>query len=283
MKFLIQDYSTLFHTESKYFNHILNNIEGCSSVLWSLDNQISVYDMMDIVKPNVVITHANVLKQDLIIYLSENPNIELILNISGITQGNLQQIEQIFTQYNINCNLCFVNYGEHYYMSSKFNIVSIYHGVDLFLPENSEIEYTIDKLYVVNNNLEKIEDNCSYHIVSHNKNIKENVDAVLSVHDLGGIYKNYNKVCIESFPNAKIVPQLFFDAVHYAKSVSFNGTREQLEEICRILKVDNIKDSNKIKQIIKEKHTCFNRTKSLLSQLRCTDLVNKLSTTMKEI
>lgn len=283
MKFLIQDYSTLFHTEPKYFNHILNSLEGCSSALWSVDNPMSVYDIMDMVKPNVVITHASLVPKDLIIYLSENKHIELILNISGVTQEDLNNIEKIFTQYDVNCNLCFVNYGEHYFISKKFNIVSIYHGVDLFFPTNTNIKYKVDKLYLTNNPNTKIEDNCSYHTISNNENIKDDVDMVISVYDLGAIYNNYDQICIESFPNKNIVPQLFFDATYYGKSVKFNFTTEQLQEVCRILKLDNIKDTNKVKQVLKEKHTCFNRTKSLLSQLRCTDLVNKLSTIMKDV
>lgn len=282
MKFLIQDYSTLFHTEPKYFNHILNSIEGCSSVLWSVDNPMSVYDIMDTVKPNIVITHASLVPKDLIIYLSEHSNIELILNISGVTSESLSNIEKVFTTYNVNCSLCFVNYGEHYHASSKFNIVSIYHGVDLFLPVHTNVSYNVDKLYLTNS-ATKIVDDCSYHVISNNANIKDHVDIIMSVYDLGGIYNNYDHICLESFPNKSIVPQLFFDAVHYGKYLQFNFTKDHLQEICRILKIDNLKDINKVKQAVKDKHTCFNRTKSLLSQLRCTDLVNKLSIIMKDV
>lgn len=281
MKFLIQDYSTSFHTEPKYFNHILNNIEGCSSVLWNNNDSISTYDMVDIVEPNVIISHAAVVQKDLIIYLSENKNIELILNISGINKEQLKNIENIFEIYNINCNLCLINYSENY-ITSKFNIVSIYHGVDLFLSEDNNLQYNIDKLYLAYNNAD-INDTCSYHVISHNKEIENKVDLLSSVYDLGKIYNNYDKIHIGEFTAENIIPQSFFDACYYGKSFVFDGTLNQLSEICRILKVDNIKDTNKIKQIIKEKHTCFNRTKSLLSQLKCTDLVTKLSNIMKEV
>jgi hypothetical protein len=280
MKFLIQDYSTFFHTESKYFNHILNNIDGCSSVLWGSDNKTSVYDMMDMTKPDVVITHASIIHKDLVLYLSENKNIDLVLNISGISKEDLQNLENIFTKYDTNCSLCFVNYGEHYFVTKKFNIVSIYHGVDLFLPQNA-INYLVDKMYLVYNEC-NVNDNCSYHIFSHNVNIENQVDAIVPAYDVGALYKNYNNVVIERFPHNHIVPQSFFDAVYYSKNVTYNMPQEQMSEIYRILKVDSLKDLSKTKQILKEKHTCLNRTKSLLSQLKCSDLVTNLSQIMKE-
>jgi len=282
MKFFIPNYNTPVHTEATYLNHIFNGLDGCSSVLFNPSSTVSIYDALDMSQPDVIITHGLSLHKDYFVYLSEHKDIELVLNITMVSDKDLHNIETMLENQKINCKLAFINHGNNQY-KSKLNIISIYHGVDIFL-NAPKINYNIDTLNMVHrDDFQRINTTDTYHYMSNYAKLHKSVDKIVTVFDLVGIYQNYKEIKFFDFIDQSIVQQSFFDAIYYHDNVSFCGSKEQLEIICKLLKVDNLKDFAKIKQCVKEKHTCLNRAKSLLSQLKCSDLVTQLSVMMKEV
>jgi len=276
MKVLISNYNNNGTTESSYLNTVLNMID-CKSSIWP--NNLSTYDAFDIMKPDLHITHHTLLSQDLAFYLKENKNIDLIVNITGITQDNLTHLESIFTDFGINVSFFFVNRYDHGLVSRKNNILTILPGADLFLgsePQRYEIDYGI----FVNDKSQINPIGDTYHYITNDQKIEKDADIFLPVEKLNHLYHNYNSIVIKYFDN--VFPQLFFDAALkvpvYFDSPNKNELNSNLKKLLgddSYCNLDN-KDSGNISDKIKSKHTCLHRTKSLLSQLSCKDYTDKL-------
>jgi len=276
MKILIKDYSSEHSTEPHYLNTIFNMIE-CNSTLWN--NNLSTFDMFDLVKPDIYLTHFHHINKDVMLYLAENRDIDLILNITGMSQDQLQKLESIFIDAKINPALLFVNQYDPPIHSKKYNIVPILHGADIFLPHQPK-EYDIECAIFVNNKEQIKPMGDTYHCISNNSELQENADIIFPIHMLAGIYHNYNKCVIRYFNN--VFSQLFFDAAIRIPTFFDISNRESLnknlskllgsDEYCNI---DNL-NSGSIADKIKSKHTCLHRAKSVLSQLPCKQYLDNL-------
>lgn len=281
MRFLVENYSNHNNTESYYINEVLNHIDGCKSYLWD-SRSTSSYDMFDMTKPNFFITHIANLSKDTIIYLSENKHISLVMNLSGCTEQYFNNIQTILKSNEVKCPLSFVNYANYSYQSDFINIATIYHGADVFLGDGKNVQYKINNAIILNtkNKLPYNEEE-SCHYISLDSNLQDVVDFVAPVMQLSNVYKNYDIIHFEGFNN--VIPQVFFDAIYYGNNISYPKDNKLFEEICRLLRIESLSDITKLKRIVKEKHTCFNRVKSILSQLPCSEQVSKLTKVMEQI
>ena len=249
MKVLISDYTSNESSEPLYLNTVLNTI-GCSSSLWS--RNISAFDMFDLTKPDLHITHHSMLTKDLATYLKD-AQIDLVINITGLNQQQLSQLEIVLTDYNIKPKFFFINY-HHHGLESKTNIVTILHGVDLFLGQ-SEIQYNIDYGIFINNETQITDFKDSYHYVTNNDKLTNTADIFLPIYRLNNLYCNYNYIVFKYFDN--IFPQAFFDAAFYNGNVLFDiHNRTNLDnQLVKLLQLENkcnINDLNSanIKDII---------------------------------
>lgn len=276
MKFLISDYSSPTSTEPLYLNTTLNMI-GCASTLWNL-NSASAYDMFDIVKPDIHISHVNYLSNDSLLYLKENKNIEVVINITGIRPEEFLRLESILNNYDINLKFYFTNNHNHK-LKSKTNILALSHGADIYF-KNQGLKYNIENGIIINskNQIQPIGN--TYHYITLNKDLVNDVDIAMPVINLAALYKNYNKIIIKYFDN--YLPQYFFDAHYYGNDVTFEvENNEQLAtDLLKLFGSDGIND---VKNLVKKKHTCLHRTKSLLSQFPAKEYIDKLSTLTEEI
>jgi hypothetical protein len=273
MKFLIDNYSTSNNTESLYINSVLNLIEGCSSSIRS--NDISVYDSFDLANPNFFITHANKISSDMIFYLKEHVDICIIVNISGINQENVTKLDTSFKMNGITKVIFFINYPNHGLVSKLTNIFVISHGADVFLTKASNVKYQIQQGIFVTNKSQITKREGTYHYLSTINSLAKDVDIFLPAMYMSNIYKNYDKLIFKPF--GKIIPQNYFDAVLYGNMVEYEPDFSDDPAVAILANLFNGCDSfEKIKQQVKNKHTCLHRTKSLLSQLPCSDLVVKL-------
>jgi len=276
MKVLISNYIDALSTEPAYFNTVLNNID-CQSSLWP--NGLSVYDAFDTMKPDLHITHYSMLNNDIIVYMKENRKIDLIVNITGIDQPTLTKLESIFHEHNIKPSFFFVNCYDHKLHSRKNNIVTILPGADLFLSSEPK-RYDIDYAIFVDNEKQIKPIGQTYHYVSCVPDLEKSVDIFLPIERLNHLYHNYQYVVIKYFNN--YMPQLFFDAALKTNTFFDVDDRSELNKyLSKILGTDGhctLEDnsSGDIKNIIRKKHTCLHRTKSLLSQLSCKDNVDRL-------
>lgn len=275
MKILISDYTSNYSSEPMYLNTIFNTI-GCSSTLWS--NNISTFDMFDLTKPDLHITHHSLLTKDLAIYL-QNANVDLVINITGMKQEHLNKLEAVLSEYNIVPKFFFINYHQHD-LKSKTNIVTVLHGVDLFLGQ-SPPQYNIDYAIFVNHQSQITKFHQTYHYVTNYENLANEADIFLPITRLNHLYCNYNHIVIKYFDN--VFPQVFFDAAFYNGNVFFDiENRTNLDnQLAKLLQIDNKcniadLDSGNIRDLIMKKHTCLHRAKSLLSQLSCKNLVDNL-------
>lgn len=274
MKVLISDYSSNITTEPLYLNTILNTI-GCESTLWP--KHISTFDMFDMTKPDLHISHHSMLSRDLAVYL-QNSSIDLVVNITGISQQNLTTLDDILNEFRIKPAFFFVNHYDPQ-LKSKTNILSILHGADLFLG-TVQPQYKIDYGIFVNSKSHIKPIGETYHYITSNDQLVNDADIFLPIHRLNNVYPNYKYLVIKYFDG--ILPQLLFDASLYGYVFFDIDNREKLdinlqkllheENKCRL---DNYESGNIRENIIK-KHTCLHRAKSLLSQLSCKDEIDQL-------
>ena len=276
MKILISDYSSNFTTEPLYLNTVFNNI-GCVSTIWP--KGVSTYDVFDIAKPELHITHHSYLTRDLVAYLKENPKIDLVINITGINQENLSRLDSFFKDENITPSFYYVNYYDCD-LKSKHNIVSILHGADLFLG-TSEKQYDIQNGIFINSKDQIKPVGDTYHFITSYENLTDSADIYFPIYRLSHMYNNYQRIIFRYFE--KCLYQIFFDAAIYNGNVFFdlNDRTVLNENLNKILKQENMclldnEDSGKIRELIIKKHTCLHRAKSLLSQLSCKEYVDNL-------
>lgn len=273
MKFLIDNYSSTYHTEPMYINAVLNLIEGCSSNMRS--DRMSVYDNFDLVSPDFFITHGAKLSQDILSYLNEHNSIHLVVNVSGVTQDQIQTLEMVLKDNNINKVTFFINYSNHGLVTKNINIFVLAHGADIFLSNNNEVKYSIQQGIIVSNKSQITKREGTYHYLSNTASISKDVDIFLPAMHMSNFYRSYDKIVFKSF--GKVIPQSYFDAIFHGNMVEYEPDSSNDPAIAILANVFEGCDTfAKMKQQVRNKHTCLHRTKSLLSQLPCNDLVVKL-------
>jgi len=284
MKFLISNYSSDTQSECMYFNTALNLINSCRSTIWN-EASVSAYDIFDLVKPDFYLTHVSNIDASAYEYIkSTNNNIELIINITGIKQPNLNALEQRMIADNVKCAFFFHNGGDNDLISKDNKIVNIGYGADIFLGNNA-MKYKIENAIFVGgeSEIKYYGDTC--HTISTNRKIKDFVDIYLPITKLSNLYDKYENCIIRYFGN--LVPQLFYDSVYYGNKVYYDLDSEDMrnhasQKISKLLRLDiDITDklsidTKAIRTAVQNRHTCLHRVKSLLSQLPCKDSITNI-------
>lgn len=282
MKFIIQNYSSNYHTEPHYFNMVLNMLPNVKSTVWE-PSKTSAYDIFDIVQPDIYLTHALLIDSEAIEYMKNNKNIRLVLSVSGLGQKDADNLENLLIDKGINCAFVFCD-SSNFIKMQKINVVNINPGVDIFL-NMSDLSYNVDRAIIVNSTKEIKDYDGSYHTISANQKIKDNVDICLPSALVSSIIKNYNEVVFRSLGPST---QMLYDIIHYGQSIRLEIDDEQEKEkainiINKSMKIDfNAISLKEIKQIVKSKHTCLNRTKSLLSQFSSKDQIEHIDTLINQ-
>ena len=285
MKFLINNYSSHNQTEALYFNAGLNLIDGISSIIWH-PQQISAYDIFDIIKPDYFITHVDKLPIDCLSYIKNNNSIELILNITGVSETNVNNIVSILKEHNIKSAFFFTNSENNNIKIKNINIVNINFGADIFYNiASNKLNYRISNGVFINSKSQIKNMDGTYHYLSNESTMQGHADITLPAHTISSLYKNYDNIVFKYFET--MIPQVFYDAVFYGNKVFYEIDDKNLEnqindKFKKIFKIENnICDKNcvdvgQMKDIIINKHTCLHRLKSLLSQLPANEYVEKL-------
>lgn len=281
MRILISDYSSDLSTEPLYLNTCFNSA-GCKSTL--LSDSTSIYDGFDMVNPDIYVTHHRILSKDLLLYFKENQSkkIDLVINITGMSQDVLSRLDSILLENDIKPALYFINCYDSG-LKSRNNIVPILHGADLFLSSEKK-QYSIDYGILIQSKEDLGAIGETYHYITYNKDIDKIADIFLPTHRLTHLYHNYNHIVFKYFDG--IFPQAFFDAAIKVNSVFFDLTDDKSKDklnqhIEKLLgEGDHCKlsdlDSGKIRTQINSKHTCLHRAKSLLSQLPAKEYIDNL-------
>jgi hypothetical protein len=276
MKFVISNYASSTQTEAIYFNASINLLDNCQSILWN-PSEVSFYDIMDHTQCDIFICHAAGIPQDIIHYSNENSRPEVIINVTGLEEKNILGIEEFLLENKIKVLFFFSNSTDKI-ASKKTKTINIPFGADVFLNTKIDVEYNIDTCFFVNSQEEIVTNKqLTYHNLSTNQALEKEADSIVSSMQMGALYKKYNNIVFKYFNT--ILPQMFFDAVYYSENVVYDLNSQKQEDVTklikRILKTEDM-DFPNIKQIVQNKHTCLNRTKSLLSQLPCQESINTI-------
>ena len=306
MQALIQNYATPNSTEPLYVSECLNAIDDCKSTVWN-SNQISAFDIFDIVQPDVFITHYRMLSNDLIKYLSGS-KIECVFNITDAQQDHIDQLDEVFRSHKIKCPFIFTNQPRLFntLLQRKTKLISVMHGADIFLPAQGITlpEYQLEMGLITNykcdtERLNKLLGHYScYHTLSTDQELSNHVDISTSAMPLYAIYNRYKKMIITHESN--YIPQYFFDSLLYGNETYYltrhsgqqektNGViKEMLQTKCSLAcdhdEIEKGKiDFAKLRNQLLTKHTCANRVKRILSRLSCNVLADKLDNLAKEM
>jgi len=304
MKALIQNYAGVKSTESLYLSECFNSI-GIETTTWK-NQDISAFDMFDLAKPNLFVTHYSLVTNDIIKYLSGNKHIDCILNITGAQQEHVDMISGIFDQNKIKCPFVFTNQPTklNLLIGRHIKLISVMHGVDYFLfhqyigVEGYKIELGIITNYLAKQNLQKLTDkHKTYHYLTHEESQESDIVApILHMHPL---YKNYDQTVI-SYEDI-CLPQSFFDAIFYGNETYLLPKSPAQKDLLsaavksviktsvdlvhnpdQVPKVGTV-DFDTVKKHILSKHTCFHRAKRILSRLHCSDAEQNMDQLIKKV
>ncbi|NBO99198.1 MAG: hypothetical protein EBU90_03600 [Proteobacteria bacterium] len=274
MKFLIDNYCTDKSTQALYLYKNLNNHPDHEAFI-RMNGETSIYDAFDKIKPDIYITSIFLFARDTIEYLKENKNtnIQIILCANEANQDMINKVEETFTENNIPCLFIFSN--DSSIKTSKFRFVHLPECADLNNPSENFPQYKIDKAVFVNKITNIPKYNGTFHVLSTNTNIRNNVDISLPVHIISNLYNRYETIVFNDMQNC--IPQAFFDAVARGNKVYYDVENKEIDELFKkIFKLDkslNFNDPDRLdnfdsfRQIVLDKHLCTNRTKTLLSQI----------------
>jgi hypothetical protein len=273
MRIIIDNYSDAYTTQPMQFHRQFLE-QGIESSMLDMSS-VSVYDAMDTLKPDILITSGTKLTNSIVQYLSEDKGKKLVLNIDNLQKDQVQQIADLLKQNSIS-TICFIT--SDYSLPQKIdkiNVVKLLPSVDTYMIQGLDFDYNIEIGLVIDNLIDDIGYPNTFHVISANPDLVNKTDISLNCLGLRSIYSKYNNIVIKDLKN---VNQILFDALAFGNKVYYdnkedNGLGEKLKSIFKIdLELDynnenKTQDFSEIKKIIMEKHTDSRRTKSLLSQI----------------
>jgi hypothetical protein len=262
MKFLIFNYSNAWVTEPLYLHTIFNGLPKslCSSSIYN--NNKSLYDNFDTIKPDIVITKYNFISEELLSYIKDATNIKILINIDGLDD----KLDNFMNQFsNIYSN--FLLFGRQRY--DHKNYIQLLPSADIFI-KSKPPSYKINKLIFIDNIDQKTDYKGTYHYTSTNKDMLDKVDFILPIIDLGQIYSNYDEIILKD--SSYIGTQLMFNAIYSETKVKLDfKDKKDLD------KIDDIFKGQKLLSAVKNKHMCFHRAKSLSNVLSLNEVSNEIS------
>ena len=260
MRFLISNYSTPWNTEPLYINNCLLNIKENSKIL---NPNNSIYDEFDAFKPDVFITHISHLNKDIIHYILNNGNhILLVINTNYVDS---ESINKVINDLHLIYGIKIILFGEKNIDSSVVENIAFLPSADVFLPQG-EKKYSIQKLIFVEKEEEITELDGTYHYTSCNNDLFNKVDFTLPINVLNTLFPNYKEIIFKG--GSYIGTQLSFNAIYSGAKVIFD-TKEKIH----LDKIDDIFKGGSLLSSVKNRHTCINRVKTLLSQLPIKDKI----------
>ena len=305
MKVLVQNYATASTTEPLYISESINSVPGCECILWGRDD-VSAFDIFDIVKPDIFITHTNFLTNDIMKYLSNNKKITSVFNITGAKQEDIDTIDSVLLTNKVQCRLLFTNQPRklNTLIQRKTKLISIMSGADVFLrKQNTELpEYCID-LGIITNYLlpsePKLSDNCStYHHLSAESELSDEMDININALFMYKLYSRYKRIVVTD--DELSIPQFFFDSILYGNETYYMPkSTPQVKQMNEIIQgffstnqslaigaeediYNHDVDFSRIKKTLLSKHTCLSRVKRLFSRLKCSEVETEMERLIQE-
>lgn len=276
MKLLIQNYSNSCSSQPMYLNECLSRV-GADSSIWNMNDPVSVYDKLDSERPDVILTSFQTMHQDLISYLTGNSRTKLVIDITGIDQNILNNLETLIVNQKIECPFYI---SQDYKFLSKVKsdsrkIVNILPSFDIFAAKTAIPDYNIEAAIVSNRTSDKFTEACSmyqtYHKIIMADNPDLDFDLQANVLNMNALYDKYQEVVAVGDVNFTC-SQIFFDGFMKSKKLTVRVPEEQKELFNQVLATLFYEEEGKqglddIKEQIKRHHSCFNRASQLAKEL----------------
>lgn len=291
MKLLFQNYSNRNMTEPAYLCNALNQC-GIESLLWA-NPQVSAFDMLDSVNPDVFVTHFETMNSDILTYISQAKDLKTIINVTGASEMQYNDIKKVAED----CNVPFL-FTNSVKIPSYMDAKQLYPAADVFAPsppsfqESYPLAMLVDKM---SENIEKqVEKNGLYHLLYVGREEKQGpFDVSVSAQDLYGIYPLYDE-CRLVGSNDFCFSQIFFDANLRCKKVSlvpedpvsFYGNLSKIFKVSDSLKEGDVSDDaigKEIRQQVRTRHTPYHRAATLMKHLKDKESLEKVEAMKSKI
>ena len=272
MKILVQNYSTKASTEATYLAQSLR-MAGVECELWSNPN-VSTYDILDRYRPDIFMTHYRFVTEAMVKYISLNGGPELVLNVTGATPEEAQQVEQL-TDSGIKIPLIYTNTFDHTEKFSKLKLKGIYPAADIFMQSRPTAPSL--PLGVLNDGdaacvAKAVGENDVFHLLAMESGEYCDADVNVGVlHQLYSLYKRF--VLTGDIP--LITSQIFFDSCLACHKVDILPSEASTDRFNNFLgsvfeepKEEPENLGEHLKKQILIKHTPFNRAERLMRFLK---------------
>ena len=283
MKILYHNYSNFLSTEPMYMHNAFTRC-GIDSVFWN-SNQTSAYDMFDLNKPDVFVTHFKTFTYDILDYLKNNKsNIEIVMNVTGATQSQINSIEQAFEECKVKSPFIFTN-DFTLNVKSNLKLIQLYPAADVFIADPSAFkEIGVPEAIISNKFTENLEKHIAnkevFHLLHMNgEKLDSNFDLMVNIQSLSQLYKVYPKFTLVG-DNELCCSQLFLDMNLSCKKMEVRssdpvGFQKMLKELFSETQTEDVQ--LEIKNQIKNKHTPFDRAWRFMKYLGDKDAMDKVT------
>lgn len=276
MRILIQNYASPISSEPLYLNQTFSTAEGIESHLWS-PSSMSVFDVFDRFKPNVFVCHYLGVSNEIISYIAQNNDIKLAVNITNIDEQDLSTLEKLLTENKITCSVMFSNNYDFIDQCKPevFKYEKLLPCADIYFAPSDIPDYKLQAGMIASSQSEeltKLEEKFdSYHKMKIGVEQDDNFDINTNVIMLASLYSKYEEIVICDSVDVAF-SQIFFDAFLKSEKVSVKLPNDQqhffTKALSEIFKEEEGEDMiSKIKNQIKENHTCVNRARQLLEAI----------------
>ena len=277
MKILFHDFSNVFTTEPRYLHRALEQCQ-IDSQIWN-NPQTSVYDALDMVKPDVLVSHYQALNNDIVKYLSQS-KVELALNVTGATDNVISQIDDLSN--NVKVKLLYDNtYHKSISRSKKVKSDQIMPAADIFSPvQPVEQKFKLGILTSIES--KQYEDEVNKEPVHHRLHLgvsedkDSQYDLDVDMQRLPSILRMYEGLrVVDTVKN--VCSQLFFETCLHGQNVNIIVPESEQEAFVGSFEkifsetgdVENL--GEQIKEQIVKNHTPFHRAARLLKLLGDTE------------
>jgi len=276
MKLLIQNYSNSCSSQPMYFNECLSRAK-VESKLWDLNDPVSVYDKLDLEKPDIIIASFQTVRQEILSYLKSNNSMKIVFDITGINQDILDNLELLIENEHIDCPF-FISQDYKFLTTAKAKktkTINLLPSCDIFGYQTPVPDFHVQAAVISNKLCDKFTESCehyeSYHKVLLADNPDPSFDLQANVINMNSLYQKYDEIVLTGDVNFTC-SQVFFDGFVKSKKLTVKVPDEQKDLFNQVLATLFYEEGNEpslenIKSQIIKNHTCFTRSSQLASAL----------------
>ncbi len=283
MKLLFHNYSNEVTTEPLYLSNALRQC-GVDAALWA-DPNVSAFDALDMAGPDVFVSHAYAITPDIFKYLTTAKNIDLVLNVTGLTDTQITDLEGHLKRSGVNCPFIFTNhFGFNKKPATELKFHTIYPCADLFNAAPAMGDKTVKEAVLCKESGEQLNDairhSDQYHMFHvTNGDLDEAFDMRTNINSLKGLYPVYEKIRLvgdANFCSSQFFFDLNFNTYNIAVTCSDRPNFDKFLAEAFEDKDDGGDIKLQVRNQIKDRHTPWHRAATLCKHLKAKDEMMKV-------